>query len=222
MSNIPLVYISGPYRDKDKKKILANITLAESVAKRLELAGYAFLCPHANSSLQTQDKFYAADRDGDFWITADCKMLAACDAILMIGDWEKSEGASKEMGYANFLGMPVFTDIEKLLETKATEFFTYPCQSQMFRELQAKSYFLMMRKSSDYSASNVLATGAVGLCTRIWDKISRLLNLQGFNIMAGTYSAPKVAANESIDDTLSDLANYAVIFQIYRDGKWGR
>lgn len=65
-------------------------------------------------------------------------------------------------------------------------------------------------------------TGFVGLLTRIWDKTARLMSLGGFDIGTGKYTMEKEAKNESIEDTLIDLANYAIIALIYRRGKWGK
>ena len=53
----------------------------------------------------------------------------------------------------------------------------------------------------------------IGLGTRLNDKISRLLNLTMNN---------KEPKNESIDDTLIDIANYAVMGLIVRSKLWGK
>jgi hypothetical protein len=58
---------------------------------------------------------------------------------------------------------------------------------------------------------------------RLWDKMARLLSLEGFNIEVKFlgYTGPKAARNESLDDTLIDLANYAIILKLLREGNWG-
>jgi hypothetical protein len=48
------------------------------------------------------------------------------------------------------------------------------------------------------------------------------MNLSGFDIRTGEYTEPKEAKNESVDDTLLDLANYAIIALLVRKGKWGQ
>lgn len=48
------------------------------------------------------------------------------------------------------------------------------------------------------------------------------MNLMGFDIGTGEFTNPKDPKNESIDDTLLDLANYAIITMILRKGKWGK
>lgn len=76
--------------------------------------------------------------------------------------------------------------------------------------------------ASHNSPYNILATGGVGSLTRIWDKTARLMSLGGFDIGTGEYRGAKEASNESVEDTLRDLANYAIIELVRRDGKWGK
>jgi len=100
-----------------------------------------------------------------------------------------------------------------------------PEQTQAFRELIEAMYQTHLDKNADYSPANILATGQVGLVTRLWDKTARLLNLQGFRFSieeAGTYEPPRQPKNESIEDTYMDLAVYALIGLIVRQGKWGK
>jgi len=97
-----------------------------------------------------------------------------------------------------------------------------PEQCKMFREVIERMYSTHLDKNQDYSKYNILATGFHGVVTRIWDKTARLMSLAGFNIGTGEYTGEKSAKNESIEDTLIDLANYAVIALILRRNKWGK
>lgn len=79
--------------------------------------------------------------------------------------------------------------------------------------------------ASHNSPANILATGEVGLITRLWDKTARLLNLMGFRFMiseAGQYTAPTEPKHESIEDTYMDMAVYAIIGLLLRKGVWGK
>lgn len=99
----------------------------------------------------------------------------------------------------------------------------YPQQVAAFREIIEKMYSTHLDKNSDYSPMNILATGVVGLATRIWDKTARICNLLGFNLQTGEYSEErKSKKDESIEDNLLDLAVYAIIALIFRMGKWGK
>ena len=84
-------------------------------------------------------------------------------------------------------------------------------------------YQVHLDKNADYSPANVLGVGEIGLIVRMWDKMTRLLNLLGFEIdvkFVG-YHGPKEAMNESVEDSYRDISVYAIIAQIYREGKWG-
>lgn len=98
----------------------------------------------------------------------------------------------------------------------------YPEQCIEFKEITDKMYTLHLEKNADYSPVNILATGMVGCVTRLWDKAARIMNLAGFDIRTGEFSAPKEPKNESLEDSLIDLANYCVITLILRRKKWGR
>lgn len=99
----------------------------------------------------------------------------------------------------------------------------YPLQTTRFREILDEMYNVHLEKNRDYSPMNINATGIIGIATRIWDKTARVCNLLGFNLQTGEYSSERKSTNdESIEDNLKDLAVYAVIGRIYREGKWGK
>lgn len=98
-----------------------------------------------------------------------------------------------------------------------------PNQSIRFREIIETMYQTHLDKNADYSPANVLGVGEIGLVVRLWDKMTRLMNLLGFEIdvkFVG-YNGPKEAKNESIEDTYLDLSVYSIIALLYREGKWG-
>jgi hypothetical protein len=77
---------------------------------------------------------------------------------------------------------------------------------------------IMARKNHDYSASggdNISALGVKGVFVRMWDKIHRLRNIVWEDRDAQVL-------NETLDDTLVDIANYAIIALLVRRGKWGK
>ena len=87
-----------------------------------------------------------------------------------------------------------------------------------------QGYRIHLAKNADYSPINILGTGEIGLATRVWDKVARLVNLIGFNITISKseYDKPKAAKNESFEDNLIDLSVYSIIWQLYRKGIWGK
>ncbi len=98
-----------------------------------------------------------------------------------------------------------------------------PNQAQGFREIIEKMYQTHLDKNADYSPANVLGVGEIGLVVRLWDKMTRLMNLLGFeiNVEFVGYHGEKEAMNESIEDTYMDMSVYSVIALLYRAGKWG-
>ena len=68
---------------------------------------------------------------------------------------------------------------------------------------------LISAKQYDYGKVNILGFGEQGLVVRLWDKINRLKNLIWNN------QRPK---NESVEDTLNDIAGYAIIGLMLRRG----
>lgn len=59
---------------------------------------------------------------------------------------------------------------------------------------------LIAHKNHDYGKNNILKFGMVGILVRASDKIERLINLQD-----------KEPAHETVEDTWSDLAGYALL-----------
>jgi len=91
----------------------------------------------------------------------------------------------------------------------------YPEQFAEFREILEGMISMAITKSNDYGSDNIGYLGERGVYVRLWDKVARLKRLLWDN------REVKVK-DESIDDTLMDLANYAVIMLILRRGKWGK
>lgn len=100
----------------------------------------------------------------------------------------------------------------------------FPEMTARFQEITAEMYKVFLEKNNDYSKWNILGTGIVGLATRFWDKTSRIMNLVGFNIGTGEYTAPKknMVEDEDIEKTFLDASNYGIIARIYLEGKWGK
>lgn len=96
---------------------------------------------------------------------------------------------------------------------------------QYVKELQAKELEITVAKNADYSGETIafanfdaveklwICPAEVGLLVRMTDKLCRISNL----ITSKKEGAVK---DESINDTLSDLSNYARILNIYILTKW--
>jgi hypothetical protein len=116
----------------------------------------------------------------------------------------------------------LISEIRIKKEKHATE-EKYPEQTKAFRGIIEKMYEVHLEKNKDYSSFNILATGMVGVSTRIWDKTARIMSLLGWNIQTGDYDKErKSLKDESIEDNLLDLAVYCIIALIFRGNKWGK
>ena len=101
----------------------------------------------------------------------------------------------------------------------------YPKTLKKFKDIQKDQLELFCKKQLDYGPSNIglgkskpekpdeIRLSAMGLGIRMQDKISRFLNLS---------MNDKEPNNESLDDTLIDKANYAIMGLIVRNKKWGK
>ena len=69
----------------------------------------------------------------------------------------------------------------------------------------------VIEKQHDYGHDNILVFKEQGLVVRLWDKINRLKNLVWKN------TEPK---NESIVDTFTDIAGYAIIGLMLAEGSF--
>ena len=101
----------------------------------------------------------------------------------------------------------------------------YPQTLKEFQTIQKEMLYLFCEKQLDYGPTNIgmgksklkedkdIRLSLMGLGTRLNDKISRFLNLT---------MQDKKPKNESIDDTLIYIANYAVMALIVRSKLWGK
>jgi hypothetical protein len=149
-------------------------------------------------------------------------MIARCDGMVMVPEWEFSKGAKIEYEYAESLKLPVweYPDLPDLHLTEKR----CPRQAKAFAEVVGQMYRIHLQKNADYSPANILLTGEVGLVTRLWDKIARLLNLTGFhlNVEVGDFSNPLSAVNEPLEDAYLDDAVCAIIGLLLRRRVWGK
>lgn len=216
-----LLYVSGPYTAKEGRTTEENIFEASVVAVELWRKGHTVICPHTNTTFPSGVPLNGLDWKD--WIRGDLAMIARCDGMVMMPGWRESQGAFLEEKYARELGMPIWYEEDGLPELHLTE-KRCPEQAKAFAEVVGKMYRTHLDKNADYSPANILLTGDVGLATRLWDKIARILNLTGFDLKVeiGEYSAPRRAMNEALDDAYLDAAVYSIIGYILRKKKWGK
>jgi len=218
-----IVYVAGPYReftfDGVVHSVDENIARAMKIAAELWKMGHVAICPHGNTA--HLDDF--TDITPKQFCDGDIEILKLCDAIIMTDYWKQSAGAVGEYEEAKRLDMPIYIypEIPPLHPTEVR----CPQQVRAFREILGRMMRMHESKNSDYSPSNILLTGQIGLATRLWDKAARILSLTGFNIpidVSLTFTAPRKPKNEALTDTYMDLAVYSIIGKLLLDGVWGK
>lgn len=105
-----VVYIAGPFRGPNSWEIEQNIRRAEALALEVWRAGFAAICPHANT------RFYQGAAPDEVWLQGDLAILRRCDAVLLTEDWQRSAGAKAEKAHAEMLRIPVFRSVLDLVE----------------------------------------------------------------------------------------------------------
>ena len=100
----------------------------------------------------------------------------------------------------------------------------YPQTTKEWTQIYTEMYKLFAKKQLDYGPSNIsmgqsletedeIDFSLLALSIRMNDKTNRMINLLKNN---------KKPNNESIEDTLIDLANYSVMALIVKRGKWSK
>ncbi len=102
-NGIPLVYIAGPFSAKTREGVEANIKAAELVGLVIASLGGMPIIPHCNTS---HPDFESA-QGYQFWIAGTAKLMARCDAVVLVKGWETSKGATRERDLALQLGIPI-------------------------------------------------------------------------------------------------------------------
>lgn len=233
-----LLYVAGPYSAPTEDGIQANIDKASDIAAELWIMGHAVICPHKNTG-----NFHnvVPQLTHEQWLKGDKQMIAVCDGIVFVPGWENSPGSREELEYARSIGMtddptkgPItvwfYPDVPELHGTEVKS----PIQVKSFRIALGRMMRTHLSKNLDYSPLNIAGPGMVGIVTRIYDKVTRLMNLIGFDIDM-TYKndgtivvkihpdfKPKNPQHEGLQDTLLDLSVYGIIGKLFLDEKWGR
>lgn len=100
---LKLAYVAGKYRDKRGSHFVnAHIHKAREVAAALWAMGYAVICPHLNT-------FHMDGCASDeVFLEGTLEMARRCDLMVMVDNWEDSEGAKGERALAIEKNMPLY------------------------------------------------------------------------------------------------------------------
>lgn len=106
--DLPLVYVSGPYRADTLLAIMHNIAGAWEDAAMIWRMGGCAICPHMNTAGFSEIFGPNSVITGEQCIQGDLVMIARCDAIFMRSGWEDSMGANIERAFAATHSIPVY------------------------------------------------------------------------------------------------------------------
>src|SRR5438067_11503686 len=98
------IYIAGKYSDKDRRKIDAYVNKADAAAREVARMGHVPFCPHKMTNYWENDPVLKYE---DF-LRIDREWLRFCDAILLLDNWQESQGAKEEFRMAEQMGLQVF------------------------------------------------------------------------------------------------------------------
>jgi hypothetical protein len=113
--------------------------------------------------------------------------------------------------------------VESVIEQMERE---WPEMTKEFKKIQREQYELFLHKQHDYGPGNIsvgtqlqtedeIHLSLTGLWFRMNDKIQRLKNL----LMSGRENAVE---DEPMEDAFLDVANYGIMANIVKNGKWGK
>jgi hypothetical protein len=94
-----------------------------------------------------------------------------------------------------------------------------------FQRIYSEAFSLLVEKQRRYGDANIQHLGLNGVIGRISnDKVSRALKFMNGRVIDGkvVLSDMDYSTEESLEDTLLDIANYALIAVALRRGLWGR
>lgn len=94
-----------------------------------------------------------------------------------------------------------------------------------FQKIYSEAFSLLVAKQRRYGNSNIEQLGLHGVIGRIsFDKVSRALKFMNGRVVNGKVELDQMdeSTEESLEDTLLDIANYALIAVALRRGVWGK
>ena len=95
----------------------------------------------------------------------------------------------------------------------------------VFKKIYEEAFELLVAKQRRYGNSNIEQLGLHGVISRIsFDKVSRSLKFMNGKVVNGKVILDEMdhSTEESLEDTLLDIANYALIAVALQRGLWGK
>ena len=106
------IYIAGPYDGKNVIEVLGNIRRGLQMARTLMGLGFAVFCPFLDFLIA----FMGEDLPIEMYRANSLEWVKACDAVILLPGWENSGGVKAEIDLALNLRVPVFDNVEMLVD----------------------------------------------------------------------------------------------------------
>ena len=112
------VYVAGLYSGSDghnssEEFRLKNTQVAIEAGRQLIKLGFIPYIPHLSHYVHSG---WTDPVDPHVWYELDLEWMVMCDAVLLLPNWKESSGAQAERALAKYLGMPVFEDIDDVID----------------------------------------------------------------------------------------------------------
>jgi hypothetical protein len=105
------IYIAGPLSAETPELIDVNVNVAMTAFHALAQEGHYPLCPHVSIFL---DRMSISHMSYEDWLSYDFKWLEVSDAVYRM--YGVSPGADREVQFAIERGIPVFYDMNQVIE----------------------------------------------------------------------------------------------------------
>lgn len=99
---VPFIYLAGKYTEAHTYLVQRNIALAMHHAQEVAIMGALPVTPHLLTANMDGIQHY------QWWCDVTMQLMRKCDAVLMLPNYDRSNGAVAELVEALRLDMPVF------------------------------------------------------------------------------------------------------------------
>lgn len=102
------VYLSGPITAKHGRLVEENTAVALRAYWDCLKAGIPAFCPHLSAGFPSA----FTEVPYEAWLAYDFAVIDRCTDVVLLPNWQQSEGAIKETEYAKRIGKPIHLSLD--------------------------------------------------------------------------------------------------------------
>ena len=102
------VYLSGPITAKHDRSVEENVAIALRAYWECLKAGIPAFCPHLSAGFPSA----FTEVPYEAWLAYDFAVIQRCTDVVLLPNWQQSEGAVREVHFAEKLGLPVHASLD--------------------------------------------------------------------------------------------------------------